>query len=517
MRGERETASVRVEIDASATGGRAQPDAPDEDRSPIVLLVVVLVGVFAAGLLLLALPDRDDPRPGGPELAADSTTTTSTSTTEAPSTTAAPDVGLQVTDLRGQILSVVPAERGWIALQALTTRMGPPQLHRSLDGLTWTAIETVDESGPAENAVLDYSNLTVTENGFALLRMTTTNPGPNSDNSTVRVDRLVSQFGVEWTVDVAFVPIERTGVFMQPIAHEGSWVHVVAWSDQMLGQNSLLGNVLRDNVTDPGILPENICWAFDSGTRIEVIGCQNGTPDEEDQSVSLVAEDLLEPDDFSQIRQCVNVLVGSIGQLMTGFEFSTIGPGGAERTIDDVARLIAAPSVLEDGTVVLVDAGTDLLNTGVCGELVEAESALGSSIVVWPPDAVEPIRLPIELDGLPAQVFGPTRAAAATETGIRVLLGSDVWEISADQSGAIRIFEAGERQPDDAALLADGGDSIVRRVGTSVELVDVATGELLVLDGSVDPTAWIEPLALFDDQLFVTVNGNLSVLQLDTP
>ena len=501
-----------MEIDEGAgVGGVSGPEAPESARSRLPLLGGLLALILALGLVAVALPDGGDPLPGGPELAVDSSTTTTTSTTEAPSTTAVPDVGLQATDLQGQILSVVPAERGWIALQALTTRMGPPQLHRSLDGLTWTAIETVDDSGPAENAVIDYSSLTVTQEGFALLRTTTTNPGPSSDNSTVRVDRLVSQFGVEWSVDAAFVPVERTGVFMQPIAHEGSWVHVVAWSDQMLGQNSLFGNVLLDNVVDAELLPEAICWAFESGSRIEVISCADGP------SVSLEEEDFLVPDDFPRIRQCVNVLVGSIGQLMTGFEFSTIGPGGAERTIDDVARLIAAPSVLDDGTVVLVDAGTDLLDTGVCGELVEEQPALGSSIIVWPPEALEPIRLPIELDGLPAQVFGPTRAAAATETGIRVLLGSDVWEVSPDLSAARRLYAAGERQPDDAALLADGGASIVRRVGASVEIVDVATGELLVLDESVDPTAWIEPLALFDDHLFVTENGNLSVLELDTP
>jgi hypothetical protein len=509
--GEIGNSSVRVEIDDAAGGGGAPlPDAPGGGRSRLPLLGGLLALIVALGLVAVALPDRDDPLPGGPELAADATTT-STTTTEAPTTTIQPETGLQRTDLRGQVMSVVPAERGWIALQALTTRMGPPQLHRSLDGVEWAPIETVDTTEPTENAVLDYSNLTTTAEGFALLRTATTNPGPSAENSTVRVDRLVSEFGVEWVVDPTFEPIEQIGVFLQPIAHVGEWVHVVSWSDQVLGLNSLFGNVLQENVADPDLLPESICWAFESGSRIEIISCADGP------TVSIEAEDLLVPEDFAQVRQCVNVLVGSIGQLMTGFEFATFGPAGSERTINDVARIIAAPSVLDDGTVVLVDAGTDLLDTGVCGDLVEAQDAIGAAIVVWPPDAVEPVRVPIEFDRLPAQVFGPTRAAEATENGIRILLGSDVWDVAVDLSSAELVYDAGERQPDDAALLADGGDSIVRRVGTIIELVDVDTGEQVVLDDGVDPTAWIEPLALFDDHLFVTENGNLSVLDLTSP
>ena len=224
--GELGNSSVRVEIDAAAGGGGAPlPDTPGGGRSRLPLLGGLLALIVALGLVAVALPDRDDPLPGGPELAADATTT-STTTTEAPTTTIEVTGGLQRTDLRGQVMSVVPAERGWIALQALTTRTGPPQLHRSLDGVEWAPIDAVDTTEPTENAVLDYSNLTATADGFALLRTATTNPGPSADNSTVRVDRLVSEFGVEWVVDPTFEPIEQIGVFLQPIAHVGEWVHV---------------------------------------------------------------------------------------------------------------------------------------------------------------------------------------------------------------------------------------------------------------------------------------------------
>ena len=103
--GEIGNSSVRVEIDDPAGGGGAPlPDAPGGGRSRLPLLGGLLALIVALGLVAVALPDRDDPLPGGPELAADATTT-STTTTEAPTTTIQPETGLQRTDLRGQVMS----------------------------------------------------------------------------------------------------------------------------------------------------------------------------------------------------------------------------------------------------------------------------------------------------------------------------------------------------------------------------------------------------------------------------
>ena len=69
--GELGNSSVRVEIDAAAGGGGAPlPDTPGGGRSRLPLLGGLLALIVALGLVAVALPDRDDPLPGGPELAA---------------------------------------------------------------------------------------------------------------------------------------------------------------------------------------------------------------------------------------------------------------------------------------------------------------------------------------------------------------------------------------------------------------------------------------------------------------
>ena len=174
-----DNASVRIEFDRNDESVDAIAAPPAPGRGPI-LVVAVVAALVSVGLVVLALPDGESSAPEAASTSTSTSTVPSSTTTEA---TPAPS-GLRRADLRGEVVSVVSAERGWIALTSRTSRAGPPTLHRSLDGIAWTQIEATVDVPIVENSIRDYSNLIETDAGFALLLMTTTDPGPTAEDST---------------------------------------------------------------------------------------------------------------------------------------------------------------------------------------------------------------------------------------------------------------------------------------------------------------------------------------------
>ncbi len=519
VREDRNQASVRIEIDGDVGAPSSVPAAASgSSRLPLLGGLVALA--LAAVLVLLALPDIGDGTVGDPETAAESDAQPPTTTTtlepvddqlritgddlELPPTTAGEPSALRPTSLGMEVQSIAPASRGWISLRGSNGGTGEPRLGRSLDGIEWTVIDTSFDLPDLDVTYAEYSNLVATETGFAMLMTSFSDVTDPDGEQTSVLHRLVSEFGATWEIDPDFTPWKSTGEFAQPVAHVGDWVQMVLGREPSVGSSPVM-QVLLSTVIDPGALGD-ICWAYSSGaTRLTVENCQGPN-----SSVQLQAEDFLEPDRFEEIRACVEHLVNS-GPTPGMFEFVTIGRNGEVRDIDDVAVLVSAPTILADGTVVMVDGGKELFEIGSCEDLVDLELRDGSRLVYWPAGAEQPNHISVDLYEIPDFSFFGVGGAATIPNGLRVVIGREVWEVDLVESTLERLIELPDvgsgSSPRVSVLTPDGSRVVSFSPEAEFTVYDFATGERSVLEDDLGSVGWIEPLHVTNDEVLFRIFG----------
>ncbi len=490
---------MRIEIDGVAGGTTAAPDVAPRGRSPLPIVGGLFALVVAVVLVVMALPDSDDGFVGGPEATADAVAPTSTSTTsQAPATTEVSPV--VDTNLSSNVQSIAAAARGWIALRSPANGFGVPGLSRSLNGMEWTPIDATFDLPEAEGSHREFSALAATDEGFAMLMTSFREPDAEGEASSVAVTRLVSDFGVAWSVDDSFARWTEVGSFAQPVAHLGDYAQFVLWKE-LSPQESQVAVLLRSVVVDPGLVGV-ACWAFTNGDVLQVEPCQGAG--EPGASIRLTAADLREPERFNDLRSCVAELMEGRGPMPGTYGFITLGRDGSRRAMEDIGILLSAPALLPDGTVVVVDGGADVFADSVCSLFMDLGERLETRVTIWRPKAPEPFHLPVAAAGS-SGLSSPVGAAATVSNGIRMIVDTEVWEINTSDGTVETILEMSDSGTlQSVRVLTPYGSRLIQLSRNEIVAHDLDTGEQTVLDDAVQGE-WFEPLLATNEGIFVQI------------
>ena len=206
--------SIRIEPE-HPDGDRGQPKGTDPSNNGRVRFLTGLAAVVGVAVVMLALivlqpeegrtADGSERRAPTPSTVAESPTTTDAEVQPDP-------LVANLIDLDASIREVVNASVGYLGVLAVPAPRAEPPIMRSIDGLEWAAVESVvvepDDLDLLRSRFASFIGLRSTETGFSVLRVRQQFAAPGRSATGFFVtDRLLSDDGVEWTLDDDFTDI----------------------------------------------------------------------------------------------------------------------------------------------------------------------------------------------------------------------------------------------------------------------------------------------------------------------
>lgn len=504
MADEPEGQSVHIELDADAA--QANPSDPQPGGKRTARLTVT-IGLGAIALVALLVFMARSPRSSAPDGDSASSTTTatvrsqetgagvgSTSTTVA----AAPSIFVPTVGI-SYLLSVLPDEIGYLGLGIDEMSTGAPNILRSVDGVNWVPVNTVLGNSVAPPQDLSRQNRSFEElirldDGFAVLLSTSIYDDTTGLESDVRIERLISSDAVMWEVDPSFDPI-ATDRLMRTFAHgPDSFVYL---TDPR--ENLLLQKLVAEHLIDGETIDACSMWGLDGDRSLVVNLCRSGT------QLKLGPTDVVDPLRFDDLGRCA-VVVGAIGSATNNFWVATrasppvpFGPG----------NFLSPPLVASDGTVVSVDLGSaPWVDRSSCDGFIDVPEPRVAALVVW--DPADPSSLDRRAITIDADAFARFPAQVMpTISGQQFLFGSStaIESVDIDTGEWVELLELSEPVAF-AAVLSEGGSSLVQFEGGSVLVTDVQSGEQRSREDETNTRLDVLTIVYADDDIALVWDGS---------
>ena len=458
-----EDRSVRIEVEQLAgANDTPRPTDPSNKRNTAGLMLGGL-GILLLVAMLVAL------RPAEGQ-AADGTQRGTTTTTAAPGAVANNvefDGEVEITQTVGlrNVISIVNADDGFLALRWGNGPEDQPNFVRSDDGVEWTAVDATFEHGAdLPTTILDVSELVTTDDGFALV-VTTTEESTLAEPPQLNVERFVSSAGELWVPDPSFDRLALS-TDASPIAHtSNAFLSSSGIADGLVG----LEAVLRDELSE-GIGFDRVCWAQNVGDDYAVLfGCETG------QIAELTPDHLLQPERFEAISACL----GELTPLNSGpvRELSLTVRNTDTVTLTGTGHLSFLPVLLDDQTIVGFDAGTAAIAEGACAELGDTTELRERALLRWEPGANEPERIPIPPDVLTNYDAVLPRLEPLSDPGEFLAIDDDgIWVVDIE-TGTWDRWLGGEITEPGAIVLNAGRNRIVELTEGTIDVGRISPEE----------------------------------------
>ncbi len=319
-------------------------------------------------------------------------------------------VGVRIEGLDVPFVSnVVAADLGYLTLEPGFVDDVAPRLRRSIDGITWTAVEAdVPEADPTAESVR-YSDLLDLDGEFAMVRTMVLPPSAGSSERSVVAHRLISSSGRTWTLDDPAPLFEAAGQTIDVVLHEPSTVAFVA-DEGIAGLKNLFDHALD---VELGFGP---CGAVRVEEGLDIEGCGGETR-------RVDANELADGTELADVAECARSYETQRMAPMTVVVAST-----STRQIvnHDLSAVDALQFAIDDeGALLAIDIGRPASLPASCSGLIETEP-IAPSIVRFAEDGPERILS-----------FGlaPTRQPSpiwATDDGVGVWTDDGLVAVGAD-------------------------------------------------------------------------------------
>ena len=418
--------SVRIDLDPGDDGPQqvAVPDRGPSRRPGLGLLVVLgAVGLIAV-LTLGPWRGGGEPTAGVEEAGSNNADQPVTTTSDVPLvSTSEPEVH-EVGDARLEMVgSMVRVDLGYLGLLWSTDADGLPRLIRSPDGESWTdVVVTRPDLGPPVDGVdRRYSNLIRTDVGFAMLE-SVVGPFDASNLGTiprVRLRRLTSSDGAQWSVDPTFPEIER---------RTGDQLWILEHTDQMFlaydegsVSNAPLAQLLDTEVAD-GVIAGDPCITQLSADRqtLRVGPCGSSGPQQ-----SVPVDDLRGSVEIGALGDCAQI----VGGLFQTHDLVAAWAGDDVPVVYDGLHSRSTWSAAGSGAAVVFDTGHPLpLDMTPCDGVAQLPDRRPPGMVFHGDPGAVPREITLDpglVDALDEWTLA--RAAAVVDDEFRVVVDRSMW------------------------------------------------------------------------------------------
>ncbi len=496
--------SVRVEVEADSSGSVDAPAIVAREGASKLAIITGVVGLALAGVLMILALRPDDAPVADAE-------------TAVPAASESPLALFEKTVGAEGLQSIVRAPVGFLGLRGRESFQIPPNIVRSANGVDWAEVDvSFDDTvalGGSDVAVRSYQQLIRTESGYALL-MTTAEFQSEGDRYPlrIRIDRLTSPNGANWSIDPRFAPIDAsggTGTFTRVLSHQvDSFVVLIRPPSPV---NGALRDLLRATVDD-GSSFEEACYAQPMGDgQLFVSPCNEG------EALPLDAADTIDPDRFDVLTECAVFL----SEDWTGdVSFWLVNRGQPATELAGAHSLLISPMVTDDGRAVAIDySGTSYLDPSPCDGL-GVDNLPPPAVVVWDPEAATvPVRFPIPDDVELVDLLSLRAEPVVVAREPLLLIGSTVTSIDIDTGEWDEVLTLAFRGDDETSVRfsADGSQLIQLHSGR-VTVTDLRTGQQHfredVVGGGNRPGF---PSITYADNEVVFARGGNSIFKVELP